>query len=130
MGSQLAALELGLSGVLTETLTAWTWQDFRIAGAPKNVISLALDWQAAERFGLNGDPHWVPVDNMNTVFNLGARYAVSENAILEVTNLFDRRYAAPMLARDPATAGQAAFIPGVLLRRSAAVRGADRRCAG
>lgn len=134
-----SGLELGLSGALSERLgarLAWTWQDFRfdndplrgdnrLAGAPENVITLALDWQATERFALNGRLHWVPgktpVDNMNTMYNdayalvdLGAEYAVSDSAVLfaEVTNLFDEHYASSTLTLDQAVPGQAAFIPG------------------
>ncbi|MBT0782143.1 TonB-dependent receptor [Paracoccus sp. pheM1] len=134
-----SGVELGLSGELTETLSgrlAWTWQDFRfdddplrgdnrIAGAPRNVVTLALDWRPVERLTLRGKLHWVPgktpVDNMNTVFNdsyalvdLGAEYALTENAAVhvEVTNLTDERYAASTLVLDQAVAGQAAFIPG------------------
>lgn len=134
-----SGIELGLSGELTDSLSgrlAWTWQDFRfdgdpvrgdnrIAGAPRNVISVALDWRATERLTLGGRLHWVPdetpVDNMNTVFNdsyalvdLGAEYAVNGNAVLvaQVTNLTDERYAGSTLVVDQATAGQAAFIPG------------------
>jgi len=132
-------VELGLSGELTETLSgrlAWTWQDFRfdndpvrgdnrIAGAPRNVISLALDWRPVERLTISGKLHWVPgetpVDNMNTVFNesyalvnLGAEYALTPNASVhvQITNLTDERYAASTLVVDQASAGQAAFIPG------------------
>ncbi|MFA7433983.1 MAG: TonB-dependent receptor [Gemmobacter sp.] len=134
-----SGLELGLSGELTETLAArlaWTWQEFRfdddpirgdnrIAGAPRHVVTLALDWRPAERLSLNGVLHWVPgktpVDNMNTVFNdpyalvhLGAEYAVNDRAAVfaRVTNLFDKRYAASTLVVDQGSPQQAAFIPG------------------
>lgn len=134
-----SGVELGLSGDLTDTLSgrlAWTWQDFRfdgdplrgdnrIAGAPRNVISAALDWRATDQLTLNARLHWVPgktpVDNMNTVFNdshalvdLGAEYAVGANAAIfaQITNLTDERYAASTLVVDQAAAGQAAFIPG------------------
>lgn len=131
--------ELGLSGELTETLSArlaWTWQDFRfdgdpvrgdnrIAGAPRNVVTLAMAWQAAPSLSLNGKLHWVPgktpIDNMNTVYNdsyalldLGAEYALSARASVfaQATNVTDERYASSTLVLDQATAGQAAFIPG------------------
>ena len=134
-----SGVELGLSGELGDTLSgrlSWTWQDFRfdgdplrgdnrIAGAPRNVISAALDWRATERLTLSGRLHWVPgrtpVDNMNTVFNdshalvdLGAEYAVTESAVIhmQISNLTDERYAASTLVVDQASAGQAAFIPG------------------
>lgn len=134
-----SGVELGLGADLTETLSgrlAWTWQDFRfdgdplrgdnrIAGAPRNVISAALDWRPAERLKLSGSLHWVPgetpVDNMNTVFNdsyalldLGAEYAFSDNAavVVQVSNVTDERYASSTLVLDQATAQQAAFIPG------------------
>ncbi|WP_233352095.1 TonB-dependent receptor family protein [Pseudogemmobacter humi] len=134
-----SGLELGLSGELSETLSArlaWTWQDFRfdndplrgdnkLAGAPENVITLALAWQATEALSLNGKLHWVPgrtpVDNMNTLFNdsyalvdVGAEYAVSETAVVfaRVSNLFDERYASSTLVLDQARPDQAAFIPG------------------
>lgn len=137
--TRYSGVELGLSGDLTDTLSgrlAWTWQDFRfdgdplrgdnrIAGAPRNVISAALDWRATDQLTLNARLHWVPgktpVDNMNTVFNdshalvdLGAEYAVGANAaiIAQITNLTDERYAASTLVVDQAAAGQAAFIPG------------------
>lgn len=132
-------LELGLSGDLSDRLRgrlAWTWQDFRfdgdpvrgdnrIAGAPRHLITAALDWQASEQLTVGGTLHWIPdetpVDNMNTMFNdayavvdLGADYALNDRAVLfaRVTNLFDERYAASTLVVDVATAGQAAFIPG------------------
>lgn len=133
-----SGLELGLSATLGETLearVAWTWQNFRfdndplrgnnrLAGAPENVLTLALDWQATERLALSGTVHWVPgktpVDNMNTVFNnyalvdMGASWTVSENAVIvaEVTNLLDERYASSTLVVDQASPTQAAFIPG------------------
>lgn len=132
-------LELGLSGDLNDRLRgrlAWTWQDFRfdgdpvrgdnrIAGAPRHLITAALDWQASDQLTVGGTLHWIPdetpVDNMNTMFNdayavvdLGADYALNDRAVLFacVTNLFDERYAASTLVVDVATAGQAAFIPG------------------
>ncbi len=134
-----SGLELGLGAAFSDTLDAriaWTWQDFRfdndplrgnnrLAGAPENVLTLALDWQATERLALSGTVHWVPgrtpVDNMNTVFNdsytlvdLGASWSVSENAVIvaEVTNLLDERYASSTLVVDQALPTQAAFIPG------------------
>ncbi|WBU53994.1 TonB-dependent receptor [Paracoccus sp. SCSIO 75233] len=134
-----SGIELGLSGELTPDLStrlAWTWQDFRfdddpmrgdnrLAGAPRNVISLAMDWQATERFAVGGKLHWVPeetpVDNMNTVFNdpyalvdVSASYALSDQAEIfgRVTNLFDERYASSTLVVDQAMPQQAAFIPG------------------
>lgn len=134
-----SGLELGLSGDLGDQLSgrlAWTWQNFRfdddplrgdnrIAGAPRHIITAALDWQASERLAVGGTLRWMPdetpVDNMNTVFNdayavvdLGVDYAVNDRAEVyaKVTNLFDERYAASTLVVDQAAAGQAAFIPG------------------
>lgn len=134
-----SGVELGLSGDITDRLgarLAWTWQDFhfdgdplrgdnKLAGAPENVITLALDWRATDRLSLGGTLHWVPgetpVDNMNTVFNdsyalvdLKAEYAVSERAVIvaEISNLLDERYAASTLVVDQASPDQAAFIPG------------------
>lgn len=134
-----SGVELGLSGDLTDAVSgrlAWTWQDFRfdgdplrgdnrIAGAPRNVVTAALDWRATERLTVTGTLHWIPgktpVDNMNTVFNdayalvdLGVDYAVGDTALIhaEITNLTDKRHASSTLVLDQASAGQAAFIPG------------------
>ena len=135
-----SGLELGLGAALGDTLAArvaWTWQDFRfdndllrgnnkLAGAPENVLTLALDWQATEALALSGTLHWVPgktpVDNMNTVFNdsyalvdLGASWSIGEKAVIvaEVTNLFDEHYASSTLVIDrPENPQSAFFIPG------------------
>ena len=134
-----SGLEVGVGWAVTRDVDArlaWTWQDFRfdndplrgnnrIAGAPRHLVNLGLDWRATGRLTLNGLVRWVPgrtpVDNMNTVYNpahvvagLGADYAVSGDwtVFARVSNLFDKRYAASTLTLDQATAQQAAYLPG------------------
>ena len=132
-------LELGLAAALRRDLQgrlAWTWQDFRfhddplrgdnrIAGAPRHVLSAALDWQATGRLSVKGLVRWIPartpVDNMNTVYSrpyvladLGADHALGNDwaVFARISNLFDKRYAASSLVLDQASAAQAAYIPG------------------
>lgn len=132
-------IELGLSGALGETLArrlAWTWQDFRfdddpvrgdnrLGGAPRNLITAALNWTPRGGLSLLGTLRWVPdetpVDNMNTLYadpyavvDLSANWAITKqfSVVAEVTNLFDETYASSTLVVDQAQPGQAAFLPG------------------
>ncbi len=134
-----SGLEFGAHGALgedTRLRLAWVWQDFhfdgdplrgnnRLAGAPRQLLSASLDHDLSARWSLQAVARWVPertpVDNMNTVwadpwatFDLRSRYQLRENLALfaEITNLFDRRYAASTLVVDQARPDQAAFLPG------------------
>lgn len=134
-----SGLELGLATALTPRLDgrlAWTWQAFRfdddpvrgnnqIAGAPRHLVNLALDWRTTDSLTLGTQLRWVPsrtpVDNMNTVYsrpyallNLAADYAISRDWAIHarLANVFDKRYAASTLVLDQASAAQAAYIPG------------------
>lgn len=132
-------VEAGINGYLSDTLSArlaWTWQDFRfdddpvrgdnrLAGAPRNLINLALAWEATADLTAFGAVRWVPgktpVDNMNTLYadsyvvvDVQAEYRLGDRAVLQggITNLFDESYAASTLVVDQARPDQAAFIPG------------------
>lgn len=132
-------LELGAwrqLGPSTRARLTWTWQDFRfrddplrgdnrLAGAPRQVITAMVDQAIGEAWTVNASVRWVPVrtpvDNMNTVWadpyavtDLRVRYRINPNwqAFAEVTNLFDRVYAASTLIVDQARPDQAAFMPG------------------
>jgi len=131
--------ELGVNAQLLPTLRAalaYTWQDFRfrddpvrgdnrLGGAPRHWLHVAVDWQPLVQASLSANLRWVPektpVDNLNTLYN--AAYAVADlrgevrlragvTAFGEVTNLFDRLYAASTLIVDQARPDQAAFLPG------------------
>ena len=134
-----SGLELGLGWEPVDQVDArlaWTWQDFRfdddplrgnnrIAGAPRHLINLGLDWRASSRLTVNSLIRWVPgrtpVDNMNTVYNrahvianLDADYRINADwtVFARISNLVDRRYAASTLTVDQATSQQAVYIPG------------------
>ena len=87
------------------------------------VASLRL--QATEALQVMGAVRWIPertpVDNMNTqwaspyaIADLRAEYRITEgvSAYGEVTNLFDKTYAASTLVVDQATSSQALYLPG------------------
>lgn len=132
-------LEAGLIFNLMSNLkgrVAWTWQDFhfdddpvrgdnQLGGTPRNYITATLAWQAAQDLVLQGNVRWVPsktpVDNMNTLYadpyfvaDVRADYRLTDriSLVAEITNLFDRDYAASTLVVDQARPDQAAFIPG------------------
>ena len=132
-------VELGLGAQLLERLTgrlAYTYQDFRfvddpvrgnnrVAGAPRHVIHATLQYQATEAWMLQAALRWnpekTPVDNMNTLyadpyalFDLRTEYKLNDRLTMfgEVTNVFDKTYAASTLIVDQARADQAAFLPG------------------
>ncbi|AMN47938.1 ligand-gated channel [Steroidobacter denitrificans] len=134
-----SGIELGARkslGKRTRARLVWTWQDFHfdndplrgdndLAGAPRQIITAALDHELTGSWSLQGVVRWIPertpVDNMNTVWSdswavtdLRTRYRFNDNLTLfaEVTNLFDRKYAASTLVVDLARPDQAAFIPG------------------
>jgi len=132
-------VELGLTAEVTPTLTGrivCTFQDFRfrndplrgdnrLAGAPRHWINTALTWRPVEQLMLQGSLRWMPgktpVDNLATLYNdpyatvdLRGEYRLSKglSVFAEVTNLFDKTYAASTLIVDQARADQAAFLPG------------------
>jgi iron complex outermembrane recepter protein len=99
--------------------------DNRVAGAPRHVIHATLQYQATEAWMLQAALRWnpekTPVDNMNTLyadpyalFDLRTEYKLNERLTMfgEVTNLFDKTYAASTLIVDQARPDQAAFLPG------------------
>jgi iron complex outermembrane receptor protein len=116
---------------------AYTYQDFRfdndptrgnnrLAGAPPHLVHALLRYQPTEVWMLQGAVRWVPVkvavDNANTLYadpyaivDLRTEYRISQNLRLfgEITNLFDKTYAASTLIVDQAQrSDQAAFLPG------------------
>lgn len=134
-----AGLELGVSGEIVQALTgrlAYTFQDFRfdddpvrgdnrLAGAPRHVVHLALQYAVTEDWDIGAALQWVPaktpVDNMNTLYadpyavvDLKTEYRISEAFSLygAVTNLFDKTYASSTLVLDQAGPGQAVYLPG------------------
>lgn len=131
-------IELGMNVSLAPDLRgrlAYTWQDFHfdddatrgnntLAGAPRNLLKVRLDWQASDRLALSGAVTWrdeIWVDNANTakadavtLLDLGARYAVSDRVelVAELTNVSDETYAAAVVAADTAMTNSAAYLPG------------------
>ena len=132
-------VELGLTAELSPALTGrivYTFQDFRfrddplrgdnrLAGAPRHWIHTSLTWRPVEPLMLQGGLRWMPektpVDNLATVYNdpyavvdLRGEYRLNDrlSVFAEVTNLFDRTYAASTLIVDQARPDQAAFLPG------------------
>ncbi len=132
-------VELGLGARITDRLSgriAYTYQDFRfhddpvrgnnrIAGAPRHVLSASLRFQATEALQVMGAVRWIPertpADNLNTqwaspyaIADLRAEYRIVEGVSVygEVTNLFDKTYAASTLIVDQAVSGQALYLPG------------------
>ncbi|WP_414900036.1 TonB-dependent receptor family protein [Sphingomonas flavalba] len=132
-------VELGLSAQILPTLNgriAYTWQDFRfrhdplrgdnrLAGAPRHWLQASLDWQPVDSLTAQAGLRWVPaktpVDNLGTLYNpaytvadLRGEYRLGGGATVfaEITNLFDKRYAASTLIVDQARPDQAAFLPG------------------
>ena len=132
-------VELATSLALHPTLTArlvYTYQDFRfrndpsrgnnrVAGAPRHWVHGRLSWRPDARWTAEAAIRWMPertpVDNFATLFNdpfavadLRAEYRIADRWSLfaEVTNLFDKTYAASTLIVDQARPDQAAFLPG------------------
>jgi iron complex outermembrane receptor protein len=132
-------VELGLGAKLLDRLTgrlAYTYQDFRfdndptrgnnrIAGAPRHLINATLQFQATQAWmvqaALRWNPEKTPVDNMNTLYaapyalvDLRTEYRINDNFTVfgEVSNVFDKTYAASTLIVDQARTDQAAFLPG------------------
>lgn len=131
-------VELGLDLTLSEALSArlaYVYQDFRfhddplrgdnyLAGAPRHVINVDLNYDLSDalRFGLSA--HWrpeeTPVDNMNTLYSDGfaafdARVTYRPTAhwrlFAEAQNFTDETYAGSSLVVDQARPDQAVFIP-------------------
>jgi iron complex outermembrane receptor protein len=134
-----AGLELGVSGEIIDGLTArvgYVLQDFRfhddpvrgnnrLAGAPRHVVNLALQYALTEQWDIGAALQWVPsktpVDNMNTVFadpyavvDVKSEYRINDTLSVygAVTNVFDKTYASSTLILDQASAGQAVYLPG------------------
>jgi iron complex outermembrane receptor protein len=133
-------VELGVGAMLTDRLSArvvYTYQDFRfdgdvkygnnkLAGAPSHLVNAMLQYQATDKWKLQGSVRWIPqktpVDNANTLFadsyvvvDLRTEYKVSDTISIfgEVTNVFDEVYAASTLIVDRSPRpDQAAFLPG------------------
>jgi iron complex outermembrane receptor protein len=132
-------IELGLGARLHERLTgrlAYTYQDFRfdndpvrgnnrLAGAPRHLINATLQFQATQAWMLQASLRWspekTPVDNMNTLYadpyalvDLRTEYRINDSVTIfgEVSNVFDKTYAAATLIVDQARPDQAAFQPG------------------
>jgi iron complex outermembrane receptor protein len=134
-----AGLELGVSGEIIDGLTArvgYVLQDFRfhddpvrgnnrLAGAPRHVVNLALQYALTEQWDIGAALQWVPsktpVDNINTVFvdpyavvDVKSEYRINDTLSVygAVTNVFDKTYASSTLILDQASAGQAVYLPG------------------
>ncbi len=132
-------VELGLTAQLLPTLAGrvvYTFQDFRfrddplrgnnrLAGAPRHWVNTTLTWRPLAPLMLQGSLRWMPektpVDNHATLYNdafatvdLRGEYRLNDHLSLfaEVTNLFDKTYAASTLIVDQARPDQAAFLPG------------------
>lgn len=132
-------VEIGLGAKLWERWSgrvAYTYQDFRfdgdpvrgdnrLAGAPRHFVTAALQFQATDRWTLQGAVRWspekIPVDNMNTlyadawaVFDFRTEYRINDTFTVfgEITNIFDETYASSTLVVDQARADQSAFLPG------------------
>jgi iron complex outermembrane receptor protein len=131
-------VELGAGWRITDALygqLAYTYQDFRfdddplrgdnrLAGAPPHLVYAALQWQANDRWSLQGAVRWVPsktpVDNLNTLYadryvvvDLRTEYVIDKTFTLfgEITNVFDETYASSTLVVDQTRPDQAAFLP-------------------
>lgn len=132
-------VELGLTAQILPTLTGrivYTFQDFRfrndllrgdnrLAGAPRHWINSTLTWRPVAPLMLQTRLRWMPektpVDNLGTLYNdpyatadLRGEYKLNGtvSVFAEVTNLFDKTYAASTLIVDQARPDQAAFLPG------------------
>lgn len=132
-------VELGLTAQLAPRLTgriAYTFQDFRfhddplrgdnrLAGAPRHWINTTLIWRPVDPLTLQGSLRWMPertpIDNLGTLYNdpfatadLRGEYRLTDriSVFAEVTNLFDKTYAASTLIVDQARPDQAVFLPG------------------
>jgi iron complex outermembrane receptor protein len=133
-------VELGVGAMLTDRLSArvvYTYQDFRfdndptrgnnkLAGAPSHLVNAMLQYQATDKWKLQGSVRWspekTPVDNMNTLYadpyvvvDLRSEYKVSDTISIfgEITNVFNETYAASTLIVDSVTRmDQAVFLPG------------------
>jgi iron complex outermembrane recepter protein len=132
-------IELGAGVKLTERLSArlaYTYQDFRFVGDPlrgnnhlggavPHLIYAQLQFQATDAWMMQGAVRWspaqVPVDNMNSLYadpyavvDLRSEYKIDKTFRLfgEITNLFNKTYAATSVIVDQARPDQAAFLPG------------------
>ncbi len=132
-------IELGLTAQLAPRLSGrlvYTYQDFRfhddplrednrLAGAPRHWIHAGLTWRPIDVLTLQGSLRWMPektpADNLGTLYNdpyatvdLRGEYRLSNglSVFAEVTNLFDKTYAASTLIVDQARPDQAVFLPG------------------
>jgi iron complex outermembrane receptor protein len=132
-------VELGAGVRLTEQWSgrlAYTYQDFRfvddplrgnnrLGGAVPHLIYAQLQWQATEAWMMQGAVRWsparTPVDNMNTLYadpyavvDLRSEYKIDKTFRVfgEITNLFNKTYAATSVVVDQARPDQAAFLPG------------------
>ena len=122
-------VELGAGVKLTERLSgrlAYTYQDFRfvddplrgnnrLGGTVPHLIYAQLQLQATDAWMMQGAVRWsvarVPVDNMNTLYadpyavvDLRSEYKINKTFRVfgEITNLFDKTYAATSVVVDQA----------------------------
>lgn len=133
-------VELGVGAALTDKLSArvvYTYQEFRfdndplrgnnrLAGAPSHLVNAMLQYQATDRWRIQGAVRWspdkTPVDNMNTLYadsyvvvDLRSEYKVNDTISIfgEITNVFDETYASSTLIVDSVQRmDQAVFLPG------------------
>jgi len=132
-------IELGAGVKFTDKLSgrlAYTYQDFRfvndplrgnnkLGGAVPHLVYAQLQLQATDAWMVQGAVRWspaeVPVDNMNTLYadpyavvDLRSEYRINKTFRVfgEITNLFNKTYAATSLVVDQARPDQAAFLPG------------------
>jgi len=132
-------VELGAGIKLTERLSgrlAYTYQDFRfvadplrgnnrLGGAVPHLIYAQLQLQATDAWMMQSAVRWsparMPVDNMNTLYadpyavvDLRSEYKIDKTFRVfgEITNLFNKTYAATSVVVDQARADQAVFLPG------------------
>uniref|UniRef100_Q07JV1 TonB-dependent receptor n=1 Tax=Rhodopseudomonas palustris (strain BisA53) TaxID=316055 RepID=Q07JV1_RHOP5 len=132
-------VELGAGVKITEQWSArlaYTYQDFRfvddplrgnnhLGGAVPHLVYAQLQLQATDAWMMQGAVRWsvarTPVDNMNTLYadpyavvDLRSEYKINKTFRVfgEITNLFDKTYAATSVVVDLARADQAVFLPG------------------
>ncbi|KQT13225.1 MULTISPECIES: TonB-dependent receptor [Bradyrhizobium] len=131
-------VELGTGMKFTDRLSgrlAYTYQDFRfvrdsvrgnnrLGGVVPHLIYAQVQLQATDAWMVQGAVRWSPtkvaVDNMNTLYadpyavvDLRTEYKIDKTFWVfgEITNLFNKTYAATALVVDRATSDQAAFLP-------------------
>lgn len=132
-------VELGGGVKITDRLSgrlAYTYQDFRfvddpvrgnnqLGGVVPHLVYAQLQLQATDSWMVQSAVRWsvtkVPVDNMNTLYadpyavvDLRSEYKIDKTFRVfgQITNLFNKNYAATTLVVDLARPDHAAFLPG------------------